>query len=193
MREICIAFAACLAASPAFGGVKTVVRTETYAVAGNSGEALLDAMDRNGPRHGLLARAMAQTRYKVNWKLDWLKSGGQCRLGSANATLSIVYRYPELARPAPPKLTRRWKTFLAGVRRHEEMHGKIARQMVASIHRSVSGLKISNDRGCAKSQRKVERLIAAGYDEFEARQARFDDREHAEGGNVDRLLWLLTE
>ena len=72
------------------------------------------------------------------------------------------------------------------------MHGKIARQMVASIHDSVSGLKVSNDRYCAKSQRKAERLIEAGYDKFEARQAKFDDREHGEGGNVDRLLDMLT-
>jgi predicted secreted Zn-dependent protease len=193
MRGICIALAACLAASPALGGVKTSVRTETYGISGRTGEDLLDAMDRNGPRHGLLARAMAQTRYKVDWKFDWLKSGGKCRLQSADATLSIVYRYPELVRPASRKLAQRWKTFIAGVRRHEEMHGKIARQMVASIHRSVSGMTIGDDRHCSKSQRKVERLIESGYDEFEARQARFDEREHAEGGNVDRLLWLLAK
>jgi predicted secreted Zn-dependent protease len=192
MRGICIALVACLAASPGLADVKTVVRTETYAIAGNSGEELLDAMDRKGPRHGLRARAMAQTRYEVDWKIDWLKSDGKCRLNSADATLSIVYRYPALAGPASPRLVRRWKTFIAGVRRHEEMHGKIARQMVAAIHRSVSWRAVGNDRYCIKSQKKIERLIDAGYDKYEARQARFDDKEHAEGGNVDRLLDMLT-
>jgi len=191
MRGICIALVACLAASPALCGVKTTVRTETYAIAGKTGEALLDSMDRNGPRHGLLARAMAQTRYKVGWEVDWLKSGSKCRLKSADATLSIVYRYPQLARPASRKLERRWKAFLSGVRKHEEMHGQIARQMVLAAHNSVSRLARKDDL-CIRSQRQFDRIIDAVYAKYEARQARFDDVEHGEGGNVDRLLFMLT-
>jgi predicted secreted Zn-dependent protease len=191
MRGICIALVACLAASPALCGVRTTVRTETYAIAGNTGEALLDAMDRRGPRHGLLARAMAQTRYKVHWDTDWLKSGSRCRLKSADATLSIVYRYPELARPAPRKLERRWKAFLAGVRQHEETHGRLAHRMVLVAHRSVSRLARKDDL-CIRSKRQFERIIDAVYAKYEARQARFDDLEHGEGGNVDRLLFMLT-
>jgi predicted secreted Zn-dependent protease len=191
MRGICIALMACLAASPALCGVKTTIRTETYAIAGNTGEALLDSMDRNGPRHGLLARAMAQTRYKVGWDVDWLRSGNRCRLKSADATLSIVYRYPELARPAPRKLERRWKAFLAGVRQHEEMHGRLAQRMVLVAHKSVSRLARKDDL-CIRSQRQFERIIDAVYAKYEARQARFDDVEHGEGGNVDRLLFMLT-
>ncbi|WP_246252552.1 DUF922 domain-containing protein [Allomesorhizobium camelthorni] len=191
MRGICIALMACLAASPALCGVKTTIRTETYSIAGNTGEALLDSMDRNGPRHGLLARAMAQTRYKVGWDVDWLRSGSKCRLKSADATLSIVYRYPELTRPAPRKLERRWKAFLAGVRKHEEMHGQLARQMVLAAHNSVSRLARKDDL-CIRSQRQFDRIIDAVYAKYEARQAQFDDVEHGEGGNVDRLLFMLT-
>jgi predicted secreted Zn-dependent protease len=191
MRGICIALMACLAASPALCGVKTTIRTETYAIAGNTGEALLDSMDRNGPRHGLLARAMAQTRYKVGWDVHWLRSGNRCRLKSADATLSIVYRYPELARPAPRKLERRWKAFLAGVRKHEEMHGQIARQMVLAAHNSVSRLARKDDL-CIRSQRQFDRILDAVYAKYEARQTRFDEVEHGEGGNVDRLLFMLT-
>jgi predicted secreted Zn-dependent protease len=191
MRGICIALAACLAAGPALGGVETSVATETYAVTGNSGEALLDAMDRKGPRYGLLARAMAQTRYKVDWRYDWERSGSRCRLKSVDASLSIVYRYPELARPAPPELGRRWQKFIAGVRHHEEMHGQVARQMVFAAHKSISKLTRGSDR-CASATRRVERIIDTVYAEYEARQTRFDDREHGEGGNVDRLLDMLT-
>jgi predicted secreted Zn-dependent protease len=191
MRGICIALAACLAASPALGGVKTSVRTETYVIVGDTGEALLDAMDRRGPRYGLLARAMAQTRYRVDWEYDWRRSGSMCRLKSADATLSIVYRYPELARPASRELGRRWKTFIAGVRRHEKMHGRIARQMVFAAHRSISKLTKRSDY-CVSAKRKIERIIDAVYAEYEDRQTRFDDREHGVGGNVDRLLGMLT-
>jgi predicted secreted Zn-dependent protease len=176
---------------PAFAGVKTTVRTETYAIAGNTGEALLDAMDRRGPRHGLRARAMAQTRYKVEWNDEWLRSGSKCRLKSADATLSIVYRYPALVRPASRKLERRWKAFMAGVRQHEEMHGRLARQMVLAAYKSVSRLARSDDL-CIRSQRQFDRIIDAVYAKYEARQARFDDVEHGAGGNVDRLLDMLT-
>lgn len=191
MRGTCIALVACLAASPALCGVKTSITTETYAIAGNTGEALLDAMDRKGPRYGLLARAMAQTRYMVDWNYDWLRSGGKCRLKSADATIFIVYRYPELTRPASRKLGRRWKVFMAGVRRHEETHGQIARQMVLAAHKSISRLTKKGDF-CARSQQKVERIIDAVYAEYEGRQTRFDGREHANGGNVDRLLGTLA-
>lgn len=191
MRGICIALVVCLTASPALGGVKISVRTETYAIVGDTGEALLDAMDRNGPRYGLLARAMAQTRYKVDWEYDWQKSGGKCRLKSADATLSIVYRYPELVRPASRVLGRRWKTFIAGVRRHEEMHGRIARQMVFAAHKSISKLTRRSDH-CVSAKRQVESIIDAVYAEYEHRQTRFDDREHGHGGNVDRLMDMLT-
>jgi predicted secreted Zn-dependent protease len=191
MRGICIALMACLAASPAFCGVKTSVKTETYSIVGNTGEALLDSMDRRGPRHGLRARAMAQTRYKVEWDVDWLKSGSKCRLKSADATLSIVYRYPSLARPASRKLERRWKAFMAGVRRHEEMHGQLARRMVLVADKSVSRL-VGRDDLCVRSQRQFQRIIDAVYAKYEARQAWFDDVEHGAGGNVDRLLDMLT-
>lgn len=192
MRGTCIALVASLTASPALCGVKTSVRTETYAIAGNTGEALLDAMDRRGPRYGLLARAMAQTRYKVDWDVDWLRSGRKCRLKSADAILSIVYRYPELARPASRKLGQRWKAFMAGVRSHEETHGRIARQMVFAAHKSVSRLARKDDL-CIRSQRQFGRIIDAVYAEYEARQIRFDDKEHGDGGNVDRLLGMLTK
>ncbi|WP_353642112.1 DUF922 domain-containing protein [Mesorhizobium sp. WSM2239] len=191
MRGICIALVACLAASPALCGVKISVKTETYSIVGNTGEALLDAMDLRGPRYGLLARAMAQTRYKVEWDDDWLRSGSKCRLKSADATLSIVYRYPALARPASRKLERRWKAFMAGVRQHEEMHGRLARQMVLAAHKSVSRLARRDDL-CIRSKRQFERIIDAVYAKYEARQARFDEVEHGEGGNVDRLLDMLT-
>ncbi len=189
---VLVAGLACAVAHPAMAGVKTSVKTETYAVTGDTGEALLRAMDRNGPRHGLLARAMAQTRYKVDWKFEWLTSAGGCRLKAAHGALSITYRYPALAKRVSPALDRRWKTFMSGVRKHEEMHGRIAGQMMAATHKSISGTTTANDRRCVKAQRKVERAIDRVYGDYEARQARFDEKEHRNGGAVDSLLAKLT-
>lgn len=42
----------CGFANAAYAGTKTVVRTETYAVAGKNGEALMKAMNLKGPSMG---------------------------------------------------------------------------------------------------------------------------------------------
>jgi predicted secreted Zn-dependent protease len=77
------------------------------------------------------------------------------------------------------------------VRKHEEMHGQIARQMVLAAHNSVSRLARKDDL-CIRSQRQFDRILDAIYAKYEARQTRFDEVEHGEGGNVDRLLFMLT-
>lgn len=179
---------ACTLTAPASAKVLTTVKVETYPVAGNTGEALLGAMDRNGPKQGFLARAIAQTRYSVDWKLHWLKSGEGCRLNTVEAKLSIGYRFPELKDNSSPAMARKWARFMKGVRAHEETHGRIARQMVAAAHKSVLKVAFADDPSCRKAQREVTRRVNATYAEYEARQNRFDAVEHAEGGNVDRLV-----
>ena len=51
--------------------MKVTEKTGSYAVAGRSGAALLGAMDRRGPKHGFLTRAIAQTRYAISWTIEW--------------------------------------------------------------------------------------------------------------------------
>ncbi len=177
---------ACGAAFPAAAGTKTTVSVQTYKVSGDSGEALIDAMDRNGPKQGFLARAIAQTRYTVDWELRWRRTGKACRLLDANARLAIGYRYPALAHKVSPALQRRWTAFMAGVRRHEETHGRLAREMVAAAQRSAAKVAFADDPSCRKAKNEVERRVKATYAAYELRQMRFDEVEHRDGGNVDR-------
>ena len=182
---------ACGAVVPALAGTSTTVSVETYPISGASGEALVAAMNRNGPRHGFLARAIAQTRYAVDWELRWRRSGRSCRLVESTARLSIAYRYPALSRTASPVLNKRWKAFMAGVRRHEETHGRIAREMVAAAHRSAAKVGFADDPSCRRAKAEVERRVKATYAVYEKRQLRFDEVEHRDGGKVDRLLGSL--
>ena len=188
LRLVCAIALVLAAGLPAQATTKTTVKIVNYPIAGTTGQALVDAMDRNGPKQGMLARAIAQTQYVIQWELLWRQTGKACRLRSATAHLSIDYRYPTLSRKVSPALSRRWSTFMTGVRRHEQTHGRLARQMATEADRAVTGVAFSNDPTCAKSVREVERIVGGVYAEYEVRQQRFDRTEHRDGGNVDRLV-----
>ena len=81
---------------------------------------------------------------------------------------------------------------MAGVHRHEETHGRIARQMVNAAEKSVSAIGYKNDRSCRKTQAELKKRIADVYARYEARQVEFDTIEHGEGGNVERLVSALA-
>ena len=79
------------------GAITVSVNRESYLIRGRSGNQLLEEMDRRGPKHGLLTRAIAQTRYSVRWDITWAENNGGCRIETANAKLLITYTYPEVA------------------------------------------------------------------------------------------------
>jgi predicted secreted Zn-dependent protease len=182
--------AATLVSGPAAAGVKIRTETRTYVVTGNSGAALVDAMDRAGPRHGFMTRAIAQTSYTVDWDIQVRATDRTCRLTQATPTLNLTYIFPQ-ARGLPASLSKRWKTFLAGVRGHERKHGRIATEMVQAAARSVSGLAIANDPSCNRVRREARRRIDAVYASYEARQVAFDASEHRHGGRVEKLVDAL--
>ncbi len=179
-------------AGEASAGVKTTVTTTHYAITGKTGAALLAAMDRRGPKHGLLTRAIAQTRYTVAWKMAWGETRTACRVKRADGQLAITYTYPRVDGAVSPDMKRKWGKFLAGVTKHEKMHGSIAQQMVVEAERAVSNLTIRNDPGCRKSRKEVKRRIDATYAKYEERQVSFDAREHRTGGPVEGLIGALT-
>jgi predicted secreted Zn-dependent protease len=179
--------------SVASAAVSVKAKTVTYNISGKNGAALLAVMDRRGPKHGFLTHAIAQTAYTVSWNIDWRERGDSCRIGNAAAVLSITYTFPQVSGQMSPGLERHWARFMAGVRRHEQTHGRIARQMVNEAERSLSGLFDGDDPGCRRTQVEVKRVIAAVYAKYEARQVAFDQVEHAAGGNVERLVTRLSK
>lgn len=189
---IWLAAAVCLAATAASADVKVKTKVVNYTISGKTGDALLDQMDRRGPKHGFLTRAIAQTGYSVDWAVDWREKAGACRVANVEATLSITYNYPKIAGSLPPDVARRWARFMTGVRKHEETHGRIARQMLTAAEKSVAGLSTRNDRGCRKTQAEVKKRVERIYAEYEARQRTFDRIEHSDGGNVEKLVLRLA-
>jgi len=183
--------AACGLAPAASAGTKVLVKTRTYDITGTTGAGLVVAMDRRGPKHGFMTRAIAQTAYTVDWDFDVSHSNGACQLRQANGTLNLTYTFPHVASTATPALQRRWDRFFAGVRAHEESHGRIAREMMRTTERSIAGLRVANDPSCYKTRREAQLRIKAVYAEYEAKQIAFDRREHSNGGHVEHLIGAL--
>ncbi len=193
MRSLAImVFAALLAGvGVAHAGVKVVEHVDHYRITGTSGEALMKAMDRNGPRHGFMARAIAQTRYSIAWNIDWEAEGQRCTLKQAEVTLTVNYRFPAITGPVSPALKRKWAAFMKGVNKHERTHGRIAREMADAAYKAAIKLGANGDPNCRKSKQELSRVVHEIYADYEARQQRFDAIEHQPGGNVDRLVSSL--
>ena len=178
----------CGFATVASADVDILVTTRTYDISGTTGEALIRLMNRNGPRHGFLARSVALTSYTKDWEFDFVQAKGACRIRQANGTLKLTLTFPRVVSILPPGLDKRWARFFAAMRKHEETHGDIARQMMAATEKSLVGLAVPNDARCSKTRREANRRIDVIFDEYEDRQRAFDASEHREGGRVERLV-----
>lgn len=182
-----------LYAPQASAGTKVRVETRTYDVKGASGAALILAMNSKGPKHGFMAHAIAQTAYSASWDLVVIQDNGSCRVRQANGTMTMTYTFPRVASPMTPALRKRWGRFFAGVRAHEETHGRIAREMMRSAERSVAGLRTADDPSCNKTRREARSRLKAVYAAYEAKQNAFDLREHRDGGHVEKLVVALVK
>lgn len=177
----------------AMAGSKVITHVRTYDIEGESGRALIQAMDKSGPKHGFLTRAIAQTSYTIDWDFDLKAKADVCHLRAASATLDMTYMYPRVTTPMSPALRKRWQRFFAGVRAHEQTHGRIARQGITAAERAVTDLAVANDPHCIKTQREAQRRVDEIYKQYEAKQVVFDQREHREGGRVEALVTRLIK
>jgi predicted secreted Zn-dependent protease len=194
LTRLCIVTAAVLTAAATVAAAEQVqVKTRTYAISGKTGAELYQAMVRQGPRHGFVSRAIAQTSYTVEWQAEVVSQGSGCRVVRARPVLSITYTYPQPSRTMSADLSRRWQRFMAGVKKHEQKHGAIAREMVRAAEASVKGLKVPDDPACRKTRVEVKQRADKIYAAYEARQLKFDAREHRDGGNIDRLILGLVK
>lgn len=184
--------ALCALAAPASADTKVLVRARTYDIMGNTGRALVDAMDRKGPKQGFTTRAIAQTGYTVDWNVDVSRNDGICSLQRADGTLKITYTFPHLASAVSPALYKRWERFFAGARAHEHTHGRIARKMMRVTEKSITGLAFADNWFCTRTHREAKRRIDAIYAQYEAKQIAFDVREHRDGGHVEHLIDALV-
>lgn len=170
---------------------KVSVKTKYYDVRGKTGAEVLRQINRKGPRHGFLVRAIAQTQYSLSYGFESVQTAKDCRITKVEVKMDIVYVYPKLKGKVSKNLNRRWKRFLGGVRVHEEVHGKLAKQMAAAVDKTLHSTRVKGKRGCRKIKRIAERNVSRVYKKYERQQVAFDKKEHRDGGNVERLVTAL--
>lgn len=190
------AFAACMAitaSSTAATAEQIKIKSTTYGISGSNGIELYMSMQRRGPRHGFLSRAIAQTSYMVEWEAEVRAVGSTCHVVSATPKLDMTYTYPQPSGNLSPQVRKRWQRFMVGVKKHEERHGSLARQMVRAAEASVKGLRTQNDGSCRRTRAEIKRRANAVYATYEARQRSFDAQEHKDRGNIERLIRRLVE
>lgn len=193
MKTILLLFFALMAlVSPASADWRPVERIEHYAVTGATGIELYRSIGENGPSVGI-GRAIAYTDFDLLWSRDYRQqSDGSCVLASARPSLTITYRLPRPAGPLPAHTQRLWDVFIAGVEKHERVHGEIILDMTRQIEAVSVGLRAENDPGCQKVRAELQRKLVAISEERHARNREFDRVELSEGGNVHQLVLALV-
>jgi len=180
------------AATQANAQARITETTRYYKVNGKTGMELLLDMNRKGPRHGFLTKAIAQTQFKTRFLGDIYYSNGYCSTRNGGYSVAITYVYPQPEKPLSGVLAKRWRAFQATNVAHEREHGRIARKMANAVARKIRGFKVADKPGCRKSTAALGREIDALIDAQNAEQAAFDKREHREHGPVEKSILALV-
>jgi predicted secreted Zn-dependent protease len=80
---------------------------------------------------------------------------------------------------------------MAGVRSHEEKHGRMAREMARVAERAMRATVTRADAGCGGLRAELKRRVGAIYEDYDRRQNAYDAREHRKGGHVEGLIAAL--
>ena len=178
--------------SSAHAKARITEKTEYYDISGKTGVDLFLDMNRRGPRHGFLTKAIAQTRYETRPDGKFVHDKGVCRIAGGGVTMKITYIYPKPRGTLDRDLDRRWKLFQADNVRHEQTHGRIAKELAAEIDRYVRGFAVKDGSSCWKALSQFERDIKSFYARNKKKQAAFDLKEHRKGGAVDKSILVLV-
>lgn len=188
----CAAFAAlALAAPEASAKPRITEKTRYYTISGKTGLALMQDMNRRGPRQGFLSKAIAQTRYTTNFRGDMVHEHGVCSVSGGGVDLAITYVYPKPRGKVTAALAKRWRAFAAQTVRHEEEHGRLARAMAAELDRFIRDFAMRDGRSCRKAEARMRRDTNRIYKRYTKLQNEFDQREHRAGGAVEKSILRL--
>ena len=170
---------------------KPVEKDVPYTVAGKTGPDLYASIGERGPKAGI-GRAIAFTNFKLTWSRDYRPEAGGCTLKTARPRLTIIYRLPKPSGKLAAPLDRLWARFIAGIEKHERVHGEIILEATRRIEAATVGLRVEGDAGCKAIRAEVQKHVAAAAADMRAASRDFDKREMSDGGNVHRLVLQLV-
>ncbi len=175
---------------PGAGSAEVQVRVtqEEYSVSGKDGAAIMRQIRRKGPTHGTIGRAIAQTRYTLDYGYDSAAAHGRCHVIDPWVRLGIVFVYPRLDGAVSPELRQRWEAFLEGAKAHEKGHAELAVEMAEAVDAALRQASFPGSKGCTSLKAAVDREVRRIFGAHEARQRKFDRTEHRQGGPVERIV-----
>lgn len=169
--------------------------TETvkpYAVTGTTGIALYESIGQRGPKSGE-RRTIAHTTFDLKWRRNYQpQPDGSCKLVSALPFLKITYTWPKGPADLAEPTRSQWQTFVAGIQKHERVHGDIIKQLVDRILATTVGVTVPNDPNCKKIREVLQAPLKAASDAHLAASRDFDKVEMSDGGNVHQLVLGLV-
>lgn len=171
---------------------KAVEREQPYIIQGTTGPDLYASIGERGPEVGGLMRSIAHTTFKLTWTRDYQPRNGGCVLASAKPKLTITYTLPKPASRLSGAVRANWETFIAGVRDHEKVHGRMIQDMVREIERISVGLAVESDPDCRKIRQELTRRLAVISQEQRRKSRDFDRVELGDGGNIHQLILRLV-
>ena len=186
--------AVCFASLPmvAHAQWQAIETVKTYAVAGKSGAELYESIGGRGPEVGSKVRAIAYTGFKLTWTRKYEPQGDACVLVSAQPKLIITYTLPKPAEQLPVSTRKSWDTFIAGVHKHELVHGDMIKDMVKEIETASVGLTAADDPDCRKIRSDLTKRLSEISNKQRQRARDFDKIELSDGGNLQQLVLGLV-
>jgi predicted secreted Zn-dependent protease len=186
MRAAFMLVAAAVVALPssALAG-EASVKVKAYPISGSTGFELFQSIGENGPNGGA---HVAHTDPKLVWKRLFDERGGSCYLVHACPQVSFVQIYPKPSGRLSGSTRAVWDKFIAAVRKHEDTHVRMFRQMVVETEASLAGMFEPDDRTCAKIKASVQAKLEEAQQAYRARSRAFDRAELGPQGPLSEVL-----
>lgn len=181
-----------LYSSVAYAGWQAIEKVEHYSISGQTGAALYQSIGQKGPEIGKNIRTIAHTNYTLTWSRKYKTDDGNCTLVSAKPKLTITYTLPKPAQKLPAETAEKWAVFLAGIEKHEHIHGDYIKDMVHKIEAFSVGMSVGNDPKCVKFKIEFNKKLTELFQEQRQRGRDFDRSDMAQGGNIHQLILGLV-
>ncbi|WP_137135046.1 DUF922 domain-containing protein [Rhizobium sp. FKY42] len=165
---------------------QAVEQIKTYAISGKTGIDLYRSIGEKGPQAGV--QAIAHTSFKLTWTRKYEVQGTACAITVAIPKLVITYTMPKPANPLPPDVAQNWARFIAGVEKHERVHGGFTKELVQQIQDFSLGLRVENDPECKRIREVLTKRLGELSKAERAKNAEFDRIELSDGGAVHQLI-----
>ncbi|MGI9399901.1 MAG: DUF922 domain-containing protein [Rhizobiaceae bacterium] len=190
---VCV-LAGVISADQAFSKIIVREKTSYYPIKGTTGVELAEEMLRGGQKNINLRHAIAATAasYEIG-DAEVKVINGRCKVTFVEVILDIEYTYPRWTNKSSGsrKLQSVWNQFFKELVRHEQTHGRIAKEGAKQLERELERISGTvafgcNDFGAFSSIR----LNALGR-QLKNRQLAFDRRENFRVSRISRLQTLL--